>query len=271
MKSIETNVLLKHTLKLVFCWLMFGYACTPAKRLTEEALYFRELSDSTLKHASEAFDPVLQKGDILYIGVMTPNEESMKKFNQPNLYAGAATGMAMGGQSSNTLGYLIDNSGDIIFPEFGKLHVEGMTKSVLTAFLTEKLASEIQSPMVSIRFLNFRITVLGEVSKPGTFSIPNERATILDALGLAGDLTLYGKRSNLRIIREKNGVRETGILDLNKGDIFSSPYYYLQQNDVVYVEMNSRKIMNTDNAAIRNVGLIVTILTGVSIIVSLLR
>ncbi|MFT3748913.1 MAG: polysaccharide biosynthesis/export family protein [Agriterribacter sp.] len=264
---------MKNATKLIIVGLIiFGSACTSSKKLTEEALYFKNITDSSLQKSNDTADPVVQKGDILYIGVLTPNEESMKKFNQPNFYAGALnSGGAAANQTANTLGYLVDNEGNIIFPQLGKIHVEGLTKSIITKYITDYLKSELIDPIVTIRFLNYRITILGEVARPGTYSIPNERVTILDALGLCGDLTLYGRRNTVRVIREKDGKRETGFIDLNKGDIFSSPYYYLQQNDVVYVEMNNRKILNTDNATIRNVGLVVSILTAVSIIVSILK
>jgi polysaccharide export outer membrane protein len=126
----------------------------------------------------------------------------------------------------------------------------------------------IDSAIISIRLLNYRITVLGEVTKPGTFSIPSERVSILDAIGLAGDLTVYAKRNNIRIIRNVEGQRQTVLLDLNKGDIFNSPFYYLRQNDIVYVEMNRRKIANADQTSIRNVSIALGIVSAIGVIIS---
>jgi polysaccharide export outer membrane protein len=121
---------------------------------------------------------------------------------------------------------------------------------------------------VVIRLLNYRVTVLGEVARPGTFSIPSERVSVLDAIGLAGDLTVYGKRSNIRIIRTTGGVRQTATLDLNKGDIFGSPFFYLRQNDIVYVEMNDRKIPNTDQASLRNLSFALGIISALGVVIS---
>ena len=122
--------------------------------------------------------------------------------------------------------------------------------------------------MVTVRLTNYRITILGEVLRPGTFIIPNERVTIIDAIGLAGDLTIYGKRNNIRVIRQTEEGRETGTIDINEGDIFDSPYYYLRQNDIVYVEMNERKIKSTDQSSYRTLGIILGVVSAIGVIVS---
>ena len=109
------------------------------------------------------------------------------------------------------------------------------------------------------------------MAKPGTFTIPNERVTILDAIGLAGDLTIYGKRNNIRIIRQTDEGRETGTIDINKGDIFNSPYYFLRQNDVVYVEMNNRKIPSTDQTTYRSLGVVLGVVSALGVVVSIIN
>lgn len=246
-------------------------ACTPNKKLTENSVYFRNLNDSMLKKAIAEYEPVFQKGDILYIGVITPNEKSAKLFNMPNFYGGSDNVSGTGGAQSgatNTQGYLVDERGEITFPMLGRLQAAGLTKASLTENLTKGIKQYVDSAIVSIRLMNYRVTVIGEVMKPGTYSIPNERVTILDAIGLAGDLTLYGRRDIIRVIRTTNGVRETGTLNLNTGDIFNSPYFYLRQNDLVYVEMNDRKIPNTDQANLRKLSVIIGIVTALSVVVS---
>jgi polysaccharide export outer membrane protein len=135
--------------------------------------------------------------------------------------------------------------------------------------LQHLLQSSLKDPLVNIRFLNYKITVLGEVARPGTFTVPNQQITLLQALGMAGDMTIFGKRVNVMVIREKDGKRQFGRINMNNSrSLFESPYYYLQQNDVVYVEPRKSKIWNSDQAALRNVSIIATILSAVSILVT---
>jgi polysaccharide export outer membrane protein len=221
-----------------------------------------------LLKAAMAYEPVLQKGDILSIVVITPNEASSKLFNRPNASEtaisgdGAASGVGTGG------GYLVDEKGNISIPYVGFVKAAGLTRMQLSDTLTAQLRRYIDSANVTVRLTNYRITILGEVAKPGTFNIPNERVTILDAIGLAGDLTIYGKRNNIRIIRQTNQGSETGTIDINKGDIFNSPYYFLRQNDVVYVEMNDRKIINSDQSSLRVFGMVIGAVSALGVIVS---
>jgi polysaccharide export outer membrane protein len=134
------------------------------------------------------------------------------------------------------IGYLVDREGTIDMPMLGKIKVLGRTTDEVRQIVLEKLEPFLNNPVVSVRFLNFRITVLGEVLQPGTFFVANERVTVLDMLGQAGDITPYGNRTNILVIREEDGQREFGRLNIQERDIFKSPYFYLQQNDVIYVE-----------------------------------
>ncbi len=249
----------------------FLFSCVSSKKLTEDAIYFKNISDSVISISGSAYEPLIQKGDILYIGVITPNEKSSQLFNQPNFYAGSdrVAGAATSGTSGGpTQGYLVNEKGDITFPYLGNIHVSGQTKQKLSDSLTKQLRSYIDSVIVNVRLLNYRVTVLGEVARPGTFSIPSERVTILDAIGLAGDLTIYGRRDNIRIIRNTGDVVNTATIDISKGNIFTSPYFYLQPNDVLYVEMNSRKIPNTDQAELRRASIAIGIISALGVIVS---
>lgn len=245
-------------------------SCASSKKLTERAVYFKNISDSALALTSPEYEPVLQKGDILYIGVITSNEKSSKLFNMPNFYAGTDNTPVNNGSSTSspTQGYLIDEAGMITFPLLGKFKADGITKAVLTDTISNRIKLYVDSAIVSIRLLNYRVTVLGEVMRPGTYSIPSERVSILDAIGLAGDLTIYGRRDNIRVIRNMNGVRQTSTLNLNSGNIFASPYFYLRQNDIVYVELNERKIPNTDQANIRNISLALGIISAISVVIA---
>lgn len=238
-------------------------SCLSSKKLTEEAVYFRNISDSMLQKTAIEYAPVLQKGDIISIIVVTPNENSSKLFNRPN--SGASSG---GSESVSGVGYLVDENGNITLPYLGYIQAAGLSRMEMTDTLTRRLRQYIDSAIVTVRLLNYRITILGEVAKPGTFNIPSERVSVLDAIGLAGDLTVYGKRNNIRIIRHTDGVRQTATLDINKGDIFGSPFFYLRQNDIVYVEMNTRKIPSTDQATLRALSFGLGIISAVGVIIS---
>lgn len=247
--------------------MLFFYSCTSYKDLTKNAVYFQNTSDSLLKASTIDYTSRIQKGDILYIAVNTANEESSKLFNQQNFYAGSTTPTGAAA-SSNAVGYLVDDRGQIAFPFVGSINVAGLSKTEFADTLTNKVKQYVSDAIVSVRVLNYKVTVLGEVTRPGSYSIPSERVSVLDALGLAGDLTIFGRRDNVKIIREVNGERSIGELNLAKGDIFSSPYYYLQQNDVVYVELNDRKMKNADQANMRNVSIALGVISAVALIVT---
>ena len=264
MSSISRLVVLVMTGSILF-------SCNTSKKLTEQSIYFKNISDSLLQKAVTGYEPILQKGDILSIVVITPNENSSKLFNRPNAIENSvgSDGSAGGGQGGG--GYLIDEKGNISIPYLGYVKAAGRTRMQLTDTLTAQLRRYIDSANVTVRLTNYRITILGEVAKPGTFVIPNERVTILDAIGLAGDLTIYGKRNNIRVIRQTDEGKETGTVNINSGDIFGSPYYFLRQNDIVYVEMNERKIISTDQTSLRSLGVILGIVSALGVVVSIIN
>ena len=144
--------------------------------------------------------------------------------------------------------YLVDNDGNINFPVLGELHVGGLTKKATEQMIVEKLKPYItETPIVTVRMVNYKISVIGEVARPGTFTISNEKVNILEALAMAGDMTVYGLRDDVKLIRENaNGKQEIIPLDLNKAETILSPYYYLQQNDIIYVTPNKAKARNSD-------------------------
>lgn len=144
--------------------------------------------------------------------------------------------------------YLVDNAGNINFPVLGELHVGGLTKKEAEQMIVEKLKPYIkETPIVTVRMVNYKISVIGEVMRPGTFTISNEKVNMLEALAMAGDMTVYGLRDNVKLIREnENGIQEIITLDLNKSETILSPYYYLQQNDIIYVTPNKAKARNSD-------------------------
>jgi polysaccharide export outer membrane protein len=189
-------------------------------------------------------EPVIQYADLISIMVYSDNATLTAIYNQPN-----------------TGGYLVDEKGNIQMQGVGELHVEGLTKAQLTDLLNSKLRTYLKNPFYSIRFLNYKITVLGEVQKEGPFTVQNEKVSILEAIGLAGGLTIYAKRENVMIIRESNGIRDFARLDLTNPEIFNSPYFFLKQNDVIVVEQTRNKIANSDQTTVRNISIATSVIS----------
>jgi polysaccharide biosynthesis/export protein len=241
--------------------------CRSNKEMTQQLLYFQNNADSshTVKYD---FEPVFQPGDVVFVGVSTEDQKTMSLFNQPNIVTAGAQGVVSNG--SPVSGYVVNNDGSMQLPVVGMINVSNTTKKQLASLITTKVKeySKDSAVVVTVRWLNYKVTVLGEVARPGPISLLGERMTILDALGQAGDMTIYARR-NIKIIREQNGERQIGYIDLHQGNIFDSPFYYLKQNDVIYVEMNDRKIINSDQTVVRNIGIISTLVSTLAIVVTL--
>ena len=215
-------------------------------------------SDSTWKMTANA-GVVIQPKDQLSIVVSSKDPELAASFNLPvaSYQAGSEiTATSYGNQ--RLLGYVVDNDGDIDFPILGTIHVAGLNRWQLSRLIKEELEGRelLKGAVVTVEFMNFRISVLGEVNSPGSYTVSGDKITILQALSLAKDLTIYGKRDNITVIREQNGKRESYKIDLRSKNLFDSPAYYLQQNDVVYVEPNKvrarQSTLNENN--VRSVG-----------------
>lgn len=187
------------------------------------------------------YDARIMPKDLLTITVNTSDPEAAVPFN---LTVATSGGNATSGGGMQQ--YLVDNSGSIDFPILGTLHIAGLTKKETEALIKERLKNYLkENPIVNVRMANYKISVLGEVGSPGTFTITNEKVNIMEALAMAGDMTIYGQRDNVKLIREDaQGQREIIPLNLNNADIILSPYYYLQQNDVIYVTPNKVKAKN---------------------------
>jgi len=181
-------------------------------------------------------DVRIQPDDLLEIGVYAEDPAAVAPFTLQGI--GARTR-----EENNVSGnhYLVDQAGDIEFPVLGKMHLSGLSVEQARDTFKQKLLRYIANPIVNVRWLNFKFTVLGEVSHPATYTLPERSVTVLEAVGLAGDLTNYGNRKNILIIREQDGKREFGRVNLQDRNVFSSPYFYLKQNDVVYVEPLKQK------------------------------
>ena len=194
------------------------------------------------------FSKGIQANDQLYIYVESRSPEATVRFNQETNKIAVDGGVVMNPGSSAVSGYLVNNDGDIVFPVLGKIHVLGKTHTELAAELEQRLVGEghILDAVVTVKLMNFRVSVLGDVQRPGQIQATGERLTIFEALSMVGDLTIYGQRTNIVVIREENGKRVIGEIDLTSQDVFESPYYYLHQNDVVYVEPNKKRKRSAD-------------------------
>jgi len=217
-------------------------SCTSPRK----SVYFYKLEDAKITSSIESLEPVIQKNDLLSISVSSLNPKASDIFNTPNSTSTQFANVT-GGGFVQAQGYLVDQDGFIQFPILGNIKAEGLTKKALKEAISSELINRklLLDPIINIRYLNFKVSVLGEVNDPSVYTIPNEKVTILEALGLAGDVTLYGKRTNVLLIREDKGEKIIKRLDLTNPSIFSSPYYYLKSNDIIYVEPNKAKIAST--------------------------
>lgn len=226
----------KYMTFLLVCVAVFFTACTSTKKI----LYLQDVVPLKQQEIEQKYEVIIHSDDLLAIMVNSRDPELALPFNMPMVTY--QLGSNSTGQQ-RVLGYLVDTNGDIDFPILGKIHVEGLTRMQLTELVKNKLIEEdlIKDPIVTVQFLNFKVSVMGEVGRPGSFTISGDRITLLEALSMAGDLTIYGRRDRVAVIRENNGKRTILFHDLRSAEIFNSPCYYLQQNDIVYVEPNKAK------------------------------
>lgn len=238
MKLIRIVLLLAFPLYLI--------SCTPQQKLPN---YLETIKDTSGNAEVKIPELRIQKNDLLSIQVYSAStrpEISDALYNLP-CGGGSATGGQQGGTGS--CGFLVDAYGNIEYPRVGLLHVEGLTKQQLGDLIKRKINekdSVLTNPSVIIRFQNLKITVMGEVGSQGVVTIPGERVTILEAVGLAGGITDEGLKNTVRVIREIDGKREIGLIDLSSDSLFHSPYYNLMQNDVVLVQPSKRKMKKVE-------------------------
>ena len=212
---------------------------------TEKATYFNSQGDARIVSNVTIPQTNIQANDILGISVSSLNPEASAPFNTPNFTnANVSTNSGATVQAS---GYLVSPDGYIQFPILGSIKVAGLSADQLRRKLTDTILNRklLVDPIVSIRMLNFKVTVLGEVARPTVVNVLNEKITLLEALGLAGDITIYGKKDHVMVIREEEGIKNIKYLDLNSSQIFTSPYYYLKSNDIVYVEPTKARVSSS--------------------------
>jgi polysaccharide export outer membrane protein len=212
---------------------------------TKEVLYLNGITDTEINNAVDNLDPVIQKNDLLSITVTSPNATASQPFNTTV----TVSTQALGYTSTQATGYLVDQDGFIDMPMLGHIKAAGLTKKQLKESIIKSIVDNkyLIYPVVSVRYLNFKVTVLGEVARPMVINVPDEKINILEALGFAGDMTVYAKRNNVVLIREEKGKRIVRRLDLNSAKLLSSPFYYLRSNDIIYIEPNNAKVSAASN------------------------
>lgn len=234
------NIIMQIRIISVIAAALLLCSCGSAKRLA----YLQDLQYETDTIGSAHY-ATIKPNDVLVIVVTSTKPELALPYNLYSVKSQMAVSTQRSSLSNSnygdyarqeTEGYLVDAEGNIDFPVLGRLHVGGMTRAELASMLKGTLTEFMPDPIVTVTFINFKVTVLGEVLRPGTYNVMLDKVTLLDALGMAGDMTVYGERSNILIIRENDGIRQTARLNIKSKDIFRSPFFYLQQNDVVVVE-----------------------------------
>jgi polysaccharide export outer membrane protein len=213
-------------------------------------------------------EPTIQPDDILSISVFTIDPATSMVVNQLGSQSFGGMVSVAGSANPSANGFLVDKNGEIQLSVIGKVKLLGLTTFQARDLIQEKASKSYNLPNVQVRYSNFKVTILGEVSRPATYTVPNEKVTLLDALGLAGDLTIYGKRENVLLIRDNNGEKQFARLNLNSKELFNSPYFYLKQNDVIYVEPNKGKSASLNVARTQTITLIGTVLTVLIALIS---
>jgi polysaccharide export outer membrane protein len=277
MKKTSTSILFTFCVVIIIVFTL--NSCSTIKNYK----YFEDISDTAkITRLANSYykEPIIQVDDILYILIQTADPLGGNLINAVNTPAGSTTPYtnifsSTGGVSSNqsvVYGYLVNKKGFVTIPVLGDVQVSGFTTAQARDLILEKATVFYKSPSVIVRYANFKITILGEVQRPGTYTVPNEKINLLDALGYAGDLTIYGDRTNLLLFRRQvDGSTIAYRLNLNNSEIFKSPNFYLQQNDEIYVTPTKAKITSSDAAQARNITVITSALTVLVVLLTRIR
>ncbi len=256
---------------------LFAILCVwmSACKVPQDVVYFQGIDNLTpeqLEEMSQSYNITVESDDLLSINVTAWDPSAVTPFNPP-VYAYAET--PQGEQpimtSENLYTYLVDQDGNINFPVLGTVYVAGLTRQEISTKLERMISKYVDNPLVNVQLLNFKITMLGDISRPGAYTIKNDRVSILEAIGLAGDLQLTANRKNILVIRNNNGTKETCRLDITDPAIFTSPYFYLKQNDIVYVEpITIKQRSRTSSDRSFTLSLFTSVLSAVSIVTSMI-
>ena len=234
---------------------------------SKKIAYFRNIENSAI--AAQVPDPIVKVGDVLSIIVSGEDPMGVAQFNLPMVLT-ATYSETVNVSNQRLQPYIVEKDGTVNIPVLGKVVLAGLSRLQAVEAIQLKLLAYVKKPIVTIQYLNFKVTILGELAKPGTYQIQDEKVTLPQALGLAGDLTIYGRRDNVLLVREKiDGEKEIVRINLNEAKILSSDYYYLKQNDILYVEPNKTKLLTSSASAVTiPLGVISTLASLTAIIVS---
>lgn len=240
--------------------LLLCFSCGSKK----DVVYYQNIDSITAQQNNNSYEIKIQPDDLLLIIVSAEDPEVAMPFNLTTISVANSAKLEVQAGQQTIQSYLVDRNGMIEFPILGKLDVGGLSRTEVLKLLKEKISLYIKNPIVNLRIMNFKISLQGEVNQPGTYPVSSERVTLVEALSMAKDLTIYGKRDNILVIREINGVKSYNRVDITKSDFINSPFYYLAQNDVIYVEPNKTRI--NSSAVGPNTSVIIS---AISILVSL--
>lgn len=259
-------------LRYLWCALATVALATSCTSPKSSLTYFEDIPQTgTGEIPTTGYGVKIQPDDELFITVTSIQPTATTPYNLPMTNFGSNDKLKEPAAQPLQQTYVVNSTGDIVFPVLGKIHVAGLTTEELTALLTEKISADVVDPVVLVRLANFSVQVMGEVLTPGTIPVTRERFSLLDALAAAGDLTPYGERSNVLLIRDTDGKRQYHRFNLNESEVLSSPYFYLQPNDVIMVQPNS---IRQDNAKYNQnnaykLTVISTIVSAASVVASL--
>ena len=241
--------------------LLFLGSCKTYKHVS----YFEDYADTAKPVVLKTVpfkSPVIQTDDILSISIQTIDNDVTNMLNNSNATAAIPVlGSSNAAAQQNVSGYLVDKDGFIELPFVGRVHVAGLTTAQAKTLITQEVNKYFNDAIVSLRYSNFRVTIIGEVGRPSTYVVPNEKINIFDALGMAGDMTIYGRRENVLLVRDTLNDKKLIRLNLNNKDVVSSPYFYLQSNDIIYVEPNKHKAATTDAYKNRYIAIAASLIT----------
>lgn len=254
--------LLKKTIPFFF--ILFVFSCKPK----EEIVYYQNIDGLSSKEKSNSYEIKIQPDDLLLIIVSADDPETAIPFNLSTISVPSTTGISASRGQETIQSYLVDASGVINFPVLGKIKVGGLSRTEVLRLLEDKIGKYIKNPIINLRIMNFKVSVQGEVTMPDTYPVASDRITLIEALSMAKDLTIYGRRDNILIIREIDGVKSYHRVDITKADFINSPFYYLAQNDVVYVEPNKTRI--NGGAVGANTGVIISITSLIITLITLI-
>jgi len=258
--------MIKNTLYRLIAWGLFLFSSCVS---TEKTVYFRDIPADHPEVTLPTYqEPLIQVDDILHITIQTIDGGTTAAINQLSGAPANAGNPAAPTGSDVPNGYLVDDEGQVTIPMLGTLKVAGLTTPEARKLIAKEASKYFNDPTVQVRFANFKVTVIGEVTRPATYSVPNEKVTLLDAIGMAGDLTIHGLRENVLLVRDNNGKKEFVRFNLNSYETFESPYFYLKQNDVIYVEPGKSKVASTNVARTQAISIFASAVTIITVIVS---